>query len=268
MGAVLFGKRGDNVASLATITIESGVADATYPPAFLVDGLPQKPAKLAGTTGAWLFDFGAPKRVDVAALIHHNLTAGLNVRLQANAANAWGAPTVDAAFTIPAYFDDGFPVNPWIDLTAVGGYSAGGFRYWRLVIVGVNTAPVAIGEVWLGATKRVLSPNITWGEKANDRRMIVENRTNHGVSTIYDLGTTIRRFSGTLDTTDAGRDALRSWWRDARGRFHPFLLVPDSSVNDALLVRWASEDLDRTLNFLDRNTIDLAWEEVCRGLPL
>lgn len=268
MGAVLFGKRTDNVAPAATLSIQSGSGDATYPPANLVNLNPAKPSKLTTTTGAWVFDFGSARRIDVAAIIHHNLTAGLNVRLQGNATNAWGGPTLDAPFTIPAYFDDGFPTNPWIDLTGVAGYSVSGFQYWRLVVVGVNAAAVAIGEVWLGSTKRVLSPNIIWGERANEKRPLVENRTSYGVSQIYDIGTTIRKFTGQIDTTDAGRDTLRSWWRDTRGRFYPFLLVPDLDNNDALYVRWSTEDLERVLQFLNRNTLTLEFEEVSRGLPL
>ena len=65
----------------------------------IYDGNPAKPAKLTTTTGAWRWDFGGAKQLDVAAIIHHNLTAGLNVRIQGNATDAWGAPSLDQATT-------------------------------------------------------------------------------------------------------------------------------------------------------------------------
>jgi hypothetical protein len=256
----------DNVAGLGTLVATT--ADGAYPVANLVDLNPAKPAKLTGTTGNVRWDFAAAQRIDLAAIIHHNLTAGLNVRLQGNATDVWSAPTLDAAFTIPAYREDGYPSNPWIDLTLAAGYTATGFRYWRLVVVAANGANVAIGDVWLGMTKRTLTPNISWGETQTEERALIEHLTDFKVATIYDLGVTVRGLTGELDWTDSNRAIYDAWWRSCRGRVRPFLLIPNGTVNDAWLARFVEPEKAITLEFLDRNRIPVAVRELGRGLVL
>jgi hypothetical protein len=267
MGRCIYGLASENVAPEATVTVETGTEDADYPAANLVDRNPALPAQLTGTSGAWLLDFGSAQRVDWVLLPHHNIDAALEVRIQGNATNSWGSPTLNTTITIPTYRDDGMPVGSWRDLTGVGGYSTGGFRYWRFVIVGTNSAAVKVGELALFSQKRTLNPNISWGAKVPERRPVLINETDYGVRNIYDLGTTIRRLAGELDTTDAGLTALRTWWRDARGRARSFGLVPDEDVNEAYLARFET-DVDPTLVTNDRNTIGLDFQEVSRGLPL
>lgn len=258
----------DNVAPNATVTVNTGTEDTSYPAANIKDRNPAKPAKLTTTTGSWVFAFGLAQRVDIVSIIMHNITAGLEVRIQGNATNSWGAPTFNQVITIPAYRDDGFPVNPFLDLTGLSGYTTSGFLFWRVVVVGVNAAAIAIGDVWLGKLKRTLSPNINWGENQKEDRKLIEHSTDHGVDTIYDLGVTRRSIQGETDTTDATRDAIRTWWRDARGRAQAFLIIPDPAVNDAWLVRWAEPDQNVRLDLTDRNTISLQFLEVSRGLVL
>lgn len=267
MGRMIYGRYSDNVVPAATLAVQSGTGDPDYPADNLGDLVPSIPAQLATTTGAWKLSFAAAQRIDVVALPHHNLTAGLEVRFQGNATDAWGSPTLDAPITIPAYRGDGFPPGAWKDLTGVTGYSTSGFQYWRLVIVGVNANPVKIGELVALSLKRTLNPNISWGASRKDERPIIENVTDYLVSTIYDLGVTRRSISGELDTTDAGLASVRAWWEDARGRARPFLVIPDEDVNEAWFVRW-SGDLNPTLQITDRNTIPMDFQEVSRGLYL
>lgn len=258
----------DNKAPNATVTVNVGTAATGYPATNLQDRNPAKPAKLAETSGAWVFAFAAAQRVDIAALVMHNLTAGLAVRIQGHASSSWGAPTFNQLITIPAYRDDGFPVNPWLDLTGLSGYSAAGFQFWRVWVEGVNAAGVAIGEVWLGQTKRTLSPNINWGESQDEERKLIEHSTDYGVDTIYDLGVTRRSIMGDIDAPDTTRDALRTWWRDSRGRAQAFLIMPDGAVNDAWMVRWADARQAVRFDLTDRNTVALSFQEVSRGLVL
>jgi len=64
----------------------------------------------------------------------------VSVKLQADADNtSWGAPTLDAAITIPGEDEDGRASMPWLDLTGVTGYDVGGFRYWRLIVAAART---------------------------------------------------------------------------------------------------------------------------------
>lgn len=257
----------DQVADNATITVQTGTVDPEYPVTNLVDGNPAKPAKILETSGAWKFAFTGAQRIDFLAIPHHNLTAGLEVRIQGNAADAWGAPTLNALITIPAWRTDGWPVGPWLDLTGVAGYAVGGFQYWRLVVVGVNAAPVAIGQVWLGAALRTLSPNLSWGAREGEFHKITEHETDFGVVLSYDFGLLRRTLTGEVDATDAAKTAVLTWWQSTNGRARPTIIVPDGTVNEALMVRWAEPKIDVTRNVIDRNTIPLAFQEVSRGLP-
>lgn len=266
--ALVYSHFSDNVAPEATITVQSGTLASGYTAEAVADRNPAKPSILVETTGAWQFSFGSAQRVDAVFLPMHNLDAGLEVRIQGNAAAAWGAPSLNQAITIPTYREDGFPVGSWLDLTDKAGYLVGGYQHWRLVVVGVNSAPVAIGEFGLVRVKRVMDPNISWGVMDSEDRKIVEHQTDYGVATIYDLGVTKRRLTGDVDATDASRTAIRSWWRDARGRSNPFYIAPDGTVNDAMMVRFVDTKLDVQLVQVDRNTIQLGFEELSRGLVL
>jgi hypothetical protein len=263
---LLFQHPVDNKAASGTLVVQSGVEDVTYPAANLADLNPALPAKLTTTTGAWTWDFGAAQRIDLVALIHHNLDAGLSVRIQANATNSWGAPTFDQAITIPAVQNDLYPTNAYLDLTGLSGYSTGGFQWWRLVVVGTNSVVISIGEVWLGALKRSLSPNISWGINQETERKLVEHSTDFGVTNIFDLGVTVRSLKGEVDTTDAGRVIIEAWWRAARGRVLMFLIVPYGDATEPWLVRFGLTTLVETFDLIDRNTIPLEFLEVGRGL--
>lgn len=267
MGRMIYAHYDDNVAPNATVTVNTGTEDADYPAANLVDRLIVKPAQLTTTTGSWVFDFGAAQRVDWVAIPMHNLTAGLEVRIQGNAANVWGAPTLNTTITIPTYREDGLPVPVWKLLTGVAGYGAGGFRYWRLIVVGVNAATVKVGEVLLISTTRTLNPNINWPVDLPEQRPVYDNRTPFGYANKYDLGVTLRRLTANLDTTDVGLAALRAWWRSTRGTARQFAVVPDEDVNEAWVAEFVG-DLSVQLQIIDRNLIPVTFEESSRGLFL
>jgi hypothetical protein len=227
------------------------------------DKNPAKPFKMTGTTGNVVWDFGSAKQLDIVALIHTNLDAGLNVRIQGNATNVWAGPTLDQAITIPARDGDNFPVNPFIDLTGIGSRS---FQFWRFIVVGVNSVNPSIGEIWLGQNKRSLPHNYSWGFKRSAARPIIEHRTDYQVSMIYDLGTKVKRLTGEIQTNDAGLLAIQQWWDSCNGRALGTLIIPDPSVNEAWLARWASTERPETHEFKDNNTFPVAWEEISRGL--
>lgn len=265
--AFLYSRYSDNVAPNATPSVDTGTEDTAYPAANLVDRDPGKPAKLTTTTGSYLWDFGSAQRVDLFGLIHHNLTAGLDVKIQANATNAWGSPTVSAAVTIPALPGDGYNVNPFVDLTGVAGYSSGGFRYWRLLINTANANPVAIGEVWLGTTKRTMAW-VLYGIEFVDAFPMIEHRTDFLVSHVYSFGVRNRRVTGLVRMTNDIRDDLVAWGRDNRGRARGSLIVPDSTKNDCLMARFASSDVPWVRTLPNLNETTLAFEEIARGLYL
>lgn len=247
----------------ATIT---GSADSTaYPAANLGNGMPAKPAKLTTTSGNWVFDLGTVQQVDVVALIHHNLDAGLSVRIQANSSNAWDAPALDQAITIPPARADGFTTNAVADLTSI---SARSFRYWRLLVSGTNSVACGIGEVVLGGTLRTLPRGISWGAKRTDRHVIKEQKTSVGTSLRYDLGYIERELTAQTIASAANVAALQAWFQSCRGRLVPTLVISDNTVNDCLYALWAGTDLVATRNAPNGQPVALTFTEAPRGLAL
>lgn len=264
MAGAVYGRPSDNVAGNATISVQTGTADTDYPMTNLVDGNPAKPGKLTTTTGRIVFDFGSAQTLQLVALIHTNLDAGLTVKIQANATDAWGSPSLDTAITIPTLPLDDYPLNPWLDLSG----SVHTYRYWAIHVSGTNTNPVAIGEVWMQATKRELSPNLLWGYAEAEARPTVEHRTTYGVSTVYPLGPRLRTVVGRVKATVAGAADLLALERDAKHRANPFLFILHPDQNDALYVRWAGGSFAQRYEFTSIRPIDVAFEETSRGLRL
>lgn len=263
MSNLLFGKPTDNIAANATITVGSGTGDAGYPPANLADLNPAKPAKLTTTTGRFVFEFPAPVTLEEFAIIHHNLTAGLaNVKVEANSSNSWPG-VVSVPITIPAYRSDGFPGNPHVDLTGTAAY-----KWWSLDFGTASGAPIQIGEVWMGTTRRLLTVNYRWNYEENDDQPLIEHTTDFQIRTVYSYGVSLRRFVAQLTTTDAGRLQLYDLWHSTNGRARPFLVALDADVNDCMLVRFNMAQMRSHRQFVDYNPIDLDLVEISRGLVL
>lgn len=262
MATLLYQRPADQLLT-GSVTITPTSEDPDYPSSLLYDGNPAKLFKLDDTDGSLLFDFGVATNIDLVALIHHNLDAGLaNVKIQGNATTDFTAPTLNETIVIPAYEGDGFPVNPWLDLSALPN----SFRYWRLVFETPNSVNIMIGQLWLGGTKRNLVHNINWGFNDEVERRIIEHVTDYGVSTIYDLGCKIKSWNVQVETSAAGIAALEAWWDACHGRALGTLVVLDPAVNDARLVRWATTVRTIERRFFEDHVLQFGLKEISRGL--
>jgi hypothetical protein len=271
MANLLYSWPTDNVTAEGTLTVEVGTPEPLYPAANLTDLNPARPCKLQETTGAFLWDFGSAQRVDLVAIIHHNLEAGLAVRIQANDTDDWGSPepALDTTIVIPTWWEDGMPVNPLLDLTSTDGYSTSGYQYWRLAIDQANADPIAIGEVVLLDRVRRMTQNPLWGLDLAEHRPIIEHTTDYMVPTVYSYGVSRRGMTGSLITTPAGAEELRAWYRACLGRTRPFLFqLEGGDVNDCWLARFVGQDLSLIQDGPNCFRATLAFEEVTRGLPL
>lgn len=265
----IFQRSTDNVAPNATVAVNSGTEDSAYPAANIKDLNPAKPAQLTTTTGSWTFNFSSPQQVDLLAIVMHNLTAGLNVRLQANTTSSWGAPPLSLAITIPTYREDEFPYNPWLDVASIIPVAASRtYAWWRLVVVGTNGAPVKIGEVWLGATKRNLIRNIKWGSTRSEERPGVVHMTDHLVRPKYDFGVLRRSVVVEIENTDLSLEDVLAWGRSCRWAMRPTLIVPNPDVNDAWMVNFKTTEQSFQRTLKNYNMIELALEETSRGIVL
>jgi hypothetical protein len=251
----LYARPSDNVAPNATLSLAVGTINAAYPLANLVDGNPAKPAKTTGTSATFRFTFGAPQVLALVAFGPHNLM-NASVTVQNNSG-------LSASFAMPANTEDGFSLNPWVDLTgiAVGTRTA---TQWDLVVTAA-TAPIAIGEVMLVAVKRTMP--LLWGIVETEDFPTISVDTDYKSALKYWLGVKQRSFAASLND-GAFRADFYSLLRDARGRYKTFLLIPDDTLNDALFVELTSDAQDVTRVAPNVSELQLTFREVQRGLAL
>jgi len=259
----------DNVAPDAAVAVQTGVEDATYPSANLVDKNPAKPAQLTTAVGAWTFEFDAPQRLDLFSIVMHNLDAGLDVRFQGHTSNTWTAPDVNLVVTIPPYREDQFPYNPWLDIASLVPVVANRTKlWWRLAVLGTNSATIKVGEVWLGATKRNLIRNLKWGSTRHEVRPGIVHETDHLVQLKYDHGVVRRMVTFDLENTDEANAAVLSWGRSCRWAMRPTLIVPNPLENDAMMVNFVNTEQEYERARLNYNLMTLSLHEMSRGLYL
>jgi hypothetical protein len=234
-----FFRPSDNVAPNATITT-GGTVNMSYPlanaPKLDYANL-ANPSLLTGTSGDWIFDFGSAQRVDWIVL-WHNFDAALACSFSGNATNSWGGPTITTALTIPSKRADDYTVKIHKDLTGVSGYSASGFRYWRLNVTGTNTVPIGI-KILLFSTSRSTTRNIRWGGNFDEHQISINQATDAGHPWSYPLGGG-RSLRFSIRPTDADEVILKEWHRSCQGSVKPTVVIPDPTVNDAYLVRWGA----------------------------
>lgn len=226
---------GDNLARAKTVTVDAGTEDTDYPKANLVDGDPAVVAKLTGTTGRYRIDLGSSLAADVVCLINHNLDAALaNVTICGNDDGVFANPMTVAAKTIviPSDRANGMTTNAVLDISSDTATA----RYWFLSFASANSAAIAIGELWLGATLYTLKAKYPATEGSQEH--LVEHVSPAGVEFRY-------------------RQDVEQWWQvftvhfpgatlhtqgvnliDAAGTTYSWLYWPDSATNAAYLVRF------------------------------
>ena len=268
MSTFLYSRPSDNLLLTATISVNTGTGDTEYPAANINDLYPDSPAKLTTQTGSWVADLGSAQAPELVAIIHHNLDAALEVRIQGHTSNAWGGPDVNQLFTIPARYTDSHPVNVWLDLaTLIPVAATRTKRYWRLVVVGTNSAAVSIGEWRLESTKRTFGVrNIKKGSTRRLQIPSITHQTELRVRRSYDLGVTTRAVEVQLEATDTVRAEVDTWFRSARGGVYPFLIIPYETENDAWMVCFSETERPHIRRSTDLNEIAIAFEELSRGL--
>jgi hypothetical protein len=232
--------------------------DPDYPASNIISLNPARPAKLTVYSGYWELTFAAPVAIQGAAIIYHNFDAGLNVTVEGSG----GSPAFSQAMTIPAHHEDGWPVSPWVLFSSTKTYQT-----WRLSVNAVNSQLPQVGRFVLIGELRQTTEDVLWGEEESEDHTIVEMPTELGIETIYALGGKRRHFSGEFGVLNTTAATLITLYRSASGRTLPWLLIPDTAVNDAWLVRFEESHWSRTRETYDHNRIPFRVQELARGLP-
>lgn len=260
----LYALPSDDLAAGATSVISPGspaLEDPDYPADNLIAptntghlNLPSRPAKLLDVSGSWELTFGAPITVGAMALIYHNLDEALDVTLEPSG----GTPI---AITIPPWTEDGWSVSPFQQFAQQTA------SVWTLSINGANSRNVEVGRLLLFASLRDMENDVRWGVEEVEEHGLIEQPTELGIETIYDIGGKRRSFSGELALMNTESGELITLYRTAHGRVLPWLLIPDEDINDAWLVRFDEPRWSRTRAQIEHNLFPFRVKELSRGLP-
>lgn len=251
MGAPLYARPSDNLATVATISVTAGAADASYPATNVNDGKSHSVVRSTGTSITLRATFGASKTLEAVALINTNATG-------ATLTNGAG---LNESITIPTTPEDGLPLDPWIDLR---GLANTGSTTWDIALTGPSG--VGLGELLLIETLRDLP--LQYGLKQRDLHRCSLQETDYGVRLKYSMGVRRRSVAGGAILTETLRAALLSLQRDAFGPYSEFLLIPDADVNDALCVDLTAETLEVLRDYPLMSRIALEFTEAQKGLAL
>lgn len=269
MANAIFGPGSENQIPLATITSSVGTQDPDYPldgltPAGIPCGIKQAMprAKFTTTTADAIMDFGSAKSVPIFGMPDYYITAGAVVKIQGNATNTWGSPSLSQMITIPAHQRNGFPIGVFKDLSG-GSHS---FRYWRLVVESGNSVNVQLGQFWMMSTKRTLIQNVRWGVKPTNMIQQVEHETDGGVEHIYPFGTQREDMTAQIKTSlgDGAIAQFEDWYYDgSKSGYFLFILDPDSPKSRVCRFHM---DYGREYTTYNDDTVDLVLRERSRGL--
>jgi hypothetical protein len=246
-----------------TWSMTGGAVNPLYPLTNIDDGAPSNPVIFTTNPTRLICDHGTTVRLDLVSFIHCNFPAGY-VPVVARG-SAVGTALVSAPVTCPGPSEDGVPGNPFVDLTTKTGY--GNYRYTWIDLPA--TGLLSLGHIRLTRIKREAPQHLGFNAHTVEKHPHIENATDADVQLGYSRGTRARFVKGTIRTTEAGFAQLQTWWRESRGRLYPFLLILDDTANESMWVKWgATADVvfDRTILFEEIFDVDVAWEEVGRGL--
>lgn len=250
----LYAKYSDSVLSQATVSLTSGTAADAFPLSQLYDGRPDKIFRATGTACTIRATFGGSKTIQGIALIHHNLH-GLTLTLTNNGGMA------SQNIVVPTASEDGFPIHPWWDGRLVANNAA---TQWNLAITGA-AANVGIGELLLIETLRTLP--IRWGPTEGEDHPAIIHTTERGVKLKSSRSVRMRELSGAV-LLESDRAEMASLRRGTLGQMRGFLLIPDSTKNDALMVAFQESKRvfsRRNPGFTDQS---IAVEELSAGVVI
>lgn len=198
----------------------AGGAATDYLDEWLVDGRWGRPVRATSGTIAWTVT-NPSAEVGIVAMCNHNVSV-----------NGAITGSVSGTLTAPALPPNGIRINPWVAVTPTATTTL------TLTITG-NSADVIIGELIAGKM-RTLSPGASV-QNQNTRYddFFAGEEGEFGSIPPYDRGLTRRAFDFTQYYTGSQLDDILAWRDAQRAGSRPSLIVPDSTKNDAWLVRFS-----------------------------
>ena len=154
----------DETTASANLTANS--VNINYPTTNILDNRLTRQFRTvdAITTAEIVWDAGAAVTVDSIGLNNHNISSGVTtLKIQGNATDAWGAPTIDETLT-------------WSSGIITKQFTGDTLRYWRLQIIdaGNTDTYISLGRVGLydSFTLPDISPSVGHTRQSNSLKTI------------------------------------------------------------------------------------------------
>lgn len=215
----------DNLLTEDTL-VDTSTEDAVYIDDYLYDYRPSRPFYFTAKAAQWVkIDFGAATDVTLCAVFNHNFTDAATIRIQGNAADAWGAPTVNELMT-------------WREFDMYHVFSASQ-RYWRFYVDdAANPDYPRIGDLWLGEWETFSSARIQPVREDPPKIFAVEQVTPYGQDWDAYLSTSKRfRFSVVNLNDPSNIDDLEAMIENLGGPAGRFVIIPDSREPHVYMVK-------------------------------
>jgi len=167
-------------------------------------------------------DFGEALGIDFFAILNTNIPASATLKIQANATDSWGAPSVDQTVTITNIATDKSAFYYWASTQT--------FQFWRIVIQDTTEALhdeyYQIGE-WILGLATQLSHNWGWGYTKKTIQNNVDQVTPYGKTWSYHRNKERVYNIGFVNASLAAHDDMIGVFNDAQGSNSPMAFVPD-----------------------------------------
>lgn len=174
----------DVIYPLAGGTLVASSADSEFPVANLTHPFRSKVWRTTGKTDEnVVINLGAATQIDSVALLFDSLggnkfTGGATITIQANASDAWGAPSVSQVLTIDT-----------VNKCATHFFSSPqNFQYWRLRLqdAGNSLTYLEVGKLLLSkATQLTQTPDIGFKYRVSDQSKLQTTAYGHQYADIY-----------------------------------------------------------------------------------
>lgn len=228
----------DNLLRTATVTLQTGTVMTGYEVENVYSGVWHRGVRVEEDDIDIMAEFGAGVSPVLAVIGNSNLTVAARLQGHASSGFGGGSPTVDLPFEVPVLHKSGFFSSVWLAPTGLPSLT-----HWRLHVVG-NDYPVVVGQFFLIGVERGLPGTyILRAYQPADEGASEINITPAGVTLAYERSTPIARIDGSFIVNGSGLQALMELAYAAHFAARHFLMIPDTDVNDAWLVRMAQDSL-------------------------
>jgi len=214
-------------------SVSSGDAvGAIYGPENLYNNRSSKPFRFTAKDDQWIkLDFGAAQAVTHVSIFNHDLTAAVDLRLQGNAADAWGGPTYDQALTWQEY--------------SLYEHLNESYQFWRLFVDDpTHTTFPQIGELYFGQYAEFANGHVQPDWSQNLNFSIAGEETYFGQDWDYYLSDR-KGFNIKIKNLNdpANIDDLETFFRSIGGSAGRFIFIPKENQPYCYLVKIANTDI-------------------------